>query len=76
MIPIVGSGQKKYLGPALRALISYFINKTYKAKGYGMTVITVISKQTISLLGFSFVDDADLVSSAEDVYTSGTTMIA
>ena len=43
-----------------------------------MTVLTPISKHEISLLGFAFVfvDDADLVTGADDVHTIGTTMIA
>ena len=47
-----------------------------KARGQGMNLTTPISKQEISFMGFAFVDDADLVSGAEDVNTSGATMIA
>ena len=41
-----------------------------------MKITRPISKEDVSLLGFAFVDDADLVSGADDVHTSGTTMIA
>ena len=41
-----------------------------------MKVTTPISKQDVSLLGFAFVDNADLVSGANDVHTIGATMIA
>ena len=35
-----------------------------------------MSRTEVSLLGFAFVDDADLVSAADDVHTSGEEMIA
>ena len=41
-----------------------------------MNMTTAISKQEISFMGFAFVGDADLVTGAEDVNTSGATMIA
>ena len=40
-----------------------------------MKVTTPISKQDVSLLGFAFVNDADLVSGVNDVHTTGATMI-
>ena len=75
-IAISGSGQGNGLGPALWVLISSIIFKMCKARGYGMNMTTAISKQEISFMGFAFVDDADLVTGAEDVNTSGATMIA
>ena len=69
-------GQGNDLGPALWALISSIIFKMCKARGHGMNMTTAISKQEISFMGFAFVDDADLVTGAEDVNTSGATMIA
>ena len=46
-----------------------------KAKGRGMKVTTPISKQEVSLLGFAFIDDADLVCGAGDVHTTGATIM-
>ena len=37
--------------------------------------MTPISSRTVSLLGFAFVDDADLVTVANNAYQSGTEMI-
>ena len=68
-------GQGNGLGPTLWALISSIIIKMRKAKGHGMKVATPISKQDVSLLGFAFVDDADLVCRADDIHTTGATMI-
>ena len=73
---IYGIGQGNGLGPALWALISSIIIKMYKIKGHSMNVTTPIFKQDVSLLGFAFVDDADLVSGANNVHSTGTTMIA
>ena len=72
---IFGIGQGNGLGPALWALISSIIIKMCKTKGHGMKVTTPISKQEASILGFAFVDDADLVCGANDVHTTGATMI-
>ena len=41
-----------------------------------MNLLTPISKNVISFMGFAFVDDADPIAGAEDVNTSGATMIA
>ena len=35
-----------------------------------------ISKEVISFMGFLFIDDTDLVAGADDVHTTGATMIA
>ena len=47
----------------------------YKRKGHGTTITTVMSRTVVSLLGFSCVDDADLVTAADNAYTSGKAMI-
>ena len=73
---ISGIGQGNWLGPALWALISSIIFKMCKAQGHRMNMTIPISKHEISFMGFAFVDDADLIASAEDVNTSGATMIA
>ena len=41
-----------------------------------MNMTTPISKQEISFMGFTFVDDADLVTGADDVNTFGATIFA
>ena len=47
-----------------------------KRRGHGTTFTTAITRTEVSLLGFAFVDDADLVSAANDVHTTGEEMIA
>ena len=66
--PIAGIGQDNGLGPSLWCLISTIIIKCCKRKGHGTIIITPISKRTVSLLGFAFVNDADLVTAANNVY--------
>mmetsp|Transcript_40850 Transcript_40850/g.46072 ORF Transcript_40850/g.46072 Transcript_40850/m.46072 type:complete len:90 (+) Transcript_40850:415-684(+) len=55
--------------------MSTIIIKPSKRKGHGTTTITSISKKIASLLGFAFIDDADLVTAARNAYTSGVEMI-
>ena len=47
-----------------------------KARGHGMNLTIPISKHVISFMGFAFVDDVDLIPGADDVDTSGATIIA
>ena len=73
--PIAGIGQGNGLGPSLWWLISTIIIKCCKRKGHGTTFTTPISKRVVSLLGFVFVDDADVVTAANNAYQSGGEMI-
>ena len=72
---IASIGQGNGIGPSLWCLISNIIINCCKRKGHGTKIITPISKRTVSLLGFAFVDDADLVSAAKNAYQSGAEMI-
>ena len=73
--PIARIGQGDGLGPSLWCLISTIIIKTCKRKGHRIIITTPISKKEVSLLGFAFVDDADLVTTANNAYTSSMEMI-
>ena len=73
--PIAGIGQGNGVGPSLWVLISTIIINCCKRKGHGTTIITPISNKNISLFGFAFVDDADLVTAANNAYQSGTETI-
>ena len=43
--------------------------------GHGLLAVTTISATTLSLVGFAFVDNADLVDDAIDVDTPGEDLI-
>ena len=72
---IAGIGQGNVLGPSLWCLISTIIIKNCKRKSHGTTITSPISKKIVSLLSFTFVDDADLVTVANNAYKSGVEMI-
>ena len=73
--PIAGISQGNSLGPSFWCLISTIIIKCCNKKGHGTTITTPISKRIVSLLGFAFVDDAGLVTAANNAYQSGEGMI-
>ena len=73
--PISGIGQGNGMGPSLWCLISSIIFKDCKRRGHCTTIITAITRKVCSLLGFAFVDDADLTMAASDAQTSSTEMI-
>ena len=68
-------GQGNGLRPSLWCLISTILIKMCKMKGHATTIITAISKTVVSLLGFAFVDNDDLVTAADNTHTSDATMI-
>ena len=71
---IAGIGQGNGVGPSLWVLICTIIINCCKRKRHGTTIITPISNRTVSLLGFAFVDNADLVTLANNAYQSGAEM--
>ena len=73
--PISGIGQGNGMGPCLWCLISSIIFKDCKRCRHCTTIMTAITRNLCSLLGFAFVDDADLTTAASDAKTSGTEMI-
>mmetsp|Transcript_33477 Transcript_33477/g.37581 ORF Transcript_33477/g.37581 Transcript_33477/m.37581 type:complete len:105 (-) Transcript_33477:262-576(-) len=63
------------MGPSLWCLISTILFSFCRKKGHVTTITTPISNTTISLLGFAFVDDADLVSIGKNAFQTGTEII-
>ena len=47
-----------------------------KQAGHGLTAITAISRKSVSLVGFAFVNDADIIDRAEDVNLSGERILS
>ena len=75
MQPLAGIGQGNGLGPALWCLTRSIIIKICKEKDHEITIISSITKTETLLIGFAFVDDADLVSGADDINTTGDELI-
>lgn len=75
-VPIAGIGQGNGLGPSLWALITSIVIKVCKVQSHGLTIFTLILKQEILLIGFAFVDNTNLVTSADNVDKIGTELIA
>ena len=59
-IPISGIGQVNGLGPTLWALMSTELLRMMENAGHGVNLITSISLMTLAMVGFAFVDNADL----------------
>ena len=74
-IPIQGSGQGNGITPTTWALISSTLFQIMDRAGHGLLAITAVSLTTLSLVGFAFVDDADLVDGAIGVDTPGEDII-
>ena len=49
--------------------------KVMERAGHGLLAVTAMSLTTLSLVGFAFVDDADLVDGAFDVDNPGEELI-
>jgi len=60
--PIHGLCQGNGHGPATWACVSSPVFDMLRAEGHGASLLTPITKQRLSYLGFSFVDDTDVVS--------------
>lgn len=67
LVPIQGVGQGNGAGPQIWALISTPVLNMLRAQGHGASFRSAISQDQTTLVGFSFVDDTDLVTSRPDI---------
>ena len=63
------------IAPTAWALISSNMFQVMDRAGHGLLAITAISLTTLSLVGFAFVNDVDLVDGAFDVDNPGEELI-
>ena len=70
-IPLQGLGQGNGCGPAGWAIVSTPIINLMRAAGFGATFLTAISVSLVAFVCYAFVDDTDIVHTAQDVYTTG-----
>jgi hypothetical protein len=61
--PMHGIGQGNGGGPPIWAVISSTLLDTLRSKGLGFQMVSPISQQELSFVGYSFVDDSDNVQS-------------
>jgi hypothetical protein len=59
--PIQGVGQGNGAGPQIWALVSSVVLNMLQNKGYGANFQSAMSNNQLSLVGYAFVDDTDLV---------------
>jgi hypothetical protein len=62
--PLHGIGQGNDSGPPIWAVISSTLLDNLETKGYGLHMLSPISSEKVSFVGYSFVHDSDLVQSA------------
>ena len=60
LAPVMGVGQGNGSGPQVWAAVSLAMFDVMKKRGLSTTFCTPISKQTLDLCGFAYVDDIDL----------------
>ena len=69
-VPLQGTGEGNVHVPTIWALIGTKMFQVMKKAGHGLKAIIAISRKSFSLVGFAFVDDADIVDGAEDINLS------
>jgi len=74
-VPIQRSGQGNVIARTARGFISTKMFQVMDMAGHGLLAVTAISGTILSLVGFAFVDDVDLVDGAIDVDTPGEDLI-
>ena len=63
-IPFQGSCQRNGASPALWLIISMYLVLLMKHKGHTSLITTPITQEVLNMAGFLFVDDTDLVVTA------------
>ena len=74
--PFQGIGQGNGAGPATWELISALILSIMAQQGFGINITTIISLTAMTMVGFAFVDDTDLILSSfapDPTYSSKST---
>jgi len=70
-VPISGIGQGNGAGPQIWAVVSTPILDILRNAGYGATFKLAISGASVSFVGYSFVDDTDLVQTGPSLLSTG-----
>lgn len=73
--PLQGLGQGNGCGPAGWAVVSTPIINMMRVAGFGATFFSAMSVTLIAFVCYAFVDDTDVVHTAQDVFTTGKTIM-
>jgi hypothetical protein len=74
--PLQGLGQGNGCGPAGWAIVSTPIINMMRVLGFGATFFTAMSVQLVTFVCYTFVDDTDVVHTAQDFNTKGEDILA
>ena len=69
--PFQGSGQGNGAGPTIWALINSLLFSIMQSHGFGLNLTTCLSILSVSMVGFAFVDDTDIIHAAQSPHTGG-----
>jgi hypothetical protein len=72
IIPMHGIGQGNGAGPAIWAVVSTPLLNMLRASGVGSHFISPISGKDIHFIGYAFVDDTDLIQTADEGMATGS----
>ena len=75
VLPIAGIGQGNGCGPAAFAMLSCAIIRVMIDQGYGARFTSALGLAVISFACYMFVDDCDLIQTAETVFTKGEQLL-
>jgi len=70
-VPISGISQGNGAGPQIWAVVSTPILDILREAGFSTTFKLAISSQSISFVGYSFVDDTDLIHTGPTITSTG-----
>jgi hypothetical protein len=73
--PMQGVGQGNGAGPCIWAVISTVLIMAMASKGHGFNMLSALSSVLISFVCYAFVDDTDLVHTAQSTAVSGEVVI-
>jgi len=75
VVPVAGIGQGNGAGPQIWAVVSAPILNLLRQEGYGAAFKAAISRDQIQFVGYSFVDDTDLIQTGQTIHSTSVEML-
>jgi len=69
VVPVAGIGQGNGAGPQIWAVVSTPILNLLRQEGYGAALQASVSGDLIQFIGYSFVDDPDLIQTSQTIHS-------